>query len=184
MGLLGKNSRTFRPEWEGRSNHPLLPETAKVRQIITDQIRNGVIGFTAGRLNKLFKDNGLPDDGRNSGRYRMSAYKFLMQRGWKKQSLKASCIICYSPVASPEQVAALAREGLVELQAKNITAAEVGFAARTAALQQKRLRDSQLSREKLREEIIKGAIEHKDPLVAYVHRAAKVCGVVRGYQWP
>lgn len=184
MGLLGKNSRTFRPEWEGRSNHPLLPETAKVRRIITDQIRNGVVGFTAGQLNKLFKASDLPDDGKNGGRYRVSAYKFLLQRGWKKQTLKPSCIICYSPAASPDQVAALAKEGLVGFQLKSVTAAQLSFVARTAKQEERRQQDARLSREKLKEELIKEAMGHNDPLVAYVHRAAKVCGVVRGYRWP
>ncbi|MEE1407958.1 MAG: hypothetical protein U0K42_11960 [Bacteroidales bacterium] len=184
MGLLGKNSRTFRPEWVGRSNHSLHPETAKVRRLVAEQITNGVVGFTASQLNKLFADTDLPDDGKNGGRYRMSAYKFLAQRGWKKQTLCPTCVVCYSPAASPGQVADLIKRGREEFKQKNMAIIQDGAEVRKEALRQKRLRDTQLSRDKLREEILKSAVEHKDPLVAYVHRAAKVCGVVRGYQWP
>ena len=69
-------------------------------------------------------------------------------------------------------------------QLKNITAAQLSFVARTAKQEERRQQDARLSREKLKEELIKEAMGHNDPLVAYVHRAAKVCGVVRGYRWP
>ncbi len=182
MGLLGKNSRTFRPFGGHRGGRGFLPDTPVIHEVMDERIRNGAVGFTRGLLNTYFADAGLLDDTKSRSSQRDRAYKYLVKRGWTKQTVAPGCVICYSPVAKADQVVKLAKLAFQELRMQD------EFLSRGLSLVRKTLRvprnEMPECREKLREKIIKDAMAHKDPFVAYIHRAAKVCGLVRGYQWP
>nr|DAE97291.1 MAG TPA: hypothetical protein [Caudoviricetes sp.] len=182
MGLLGKNSRTFRPVGGHRGGRGFLPDTPVVREVVDEQIRNGAVGFTGGLLDTYFAIAGLPDDTKSRSSQRYRAYKYLELRGWKKQTIAPSCIICHSPVVKADQLVKLTKLALLELKEQKKNAAQDSVQARKVSQAAKR--DSANARAKLRDEIIQNAMIYRDPLVAYAHRAAKVCGVVRGYQWP
>ena len=154
-----------------RGHAPPAASTVVIRQELHKLIAAG---------KRLFTSQDLRDMAAFAGERAVAARKAATETlkhfyKWKNFRYHTNEFVFYDPTL-PEE--ALAPYRVVA------TPKELETRKRLGEIDKDRTRFSHLSRAEQKEELLKGATKRRTPMDEYIFRAAKVCGVVRGYKWP
>lgn len=154
----------------------VITPTVVLRVAFQEAVDSGVMGLTTHDINRLIEGQQLTPNENN--RHLLTV---LMRRefDWTVSKVFGGASVYHDRLIPPELL-----EGL-----KDRCVAETKACRSQARDQVKKKSPSGglpigVSRREFREMILRDAANPKGDLEQYVHRAAKVCGVVRGYRWP
>lgn len=157
----------------------VVTPTYVLRLAIVDAINVGAQGFTTYDINKLIEKQGMVASGRNR-----RLLTVLMQREFEWKSVKCfgGGAVYYDPKIPKRHLSKLEERCVEERKAAR-------NAAKAAHPEEvKKVRDygipKGMTRAQFKEMILEDAKHPTGDLELYVRRAAKVCGLVRGYRWP
>lgn len=160
--------------YSNTGHRPPSEGVLELRRAIKMQMDIGVMALTTERISEIIREHEItPTDHINR-----SAVDLLVKKyKWKREKCPGVGSLYYHPNIPPRRLAQVRKS--FERACKAIAKKRDARLQREAEYK----RQARLSRLEKKKELMSGATSGRTPMEEYIFRAAKACGVVRGYRW-
>lgn len=153
-----------------------ITPTVVLRGALQDALGSGVMGLTTHDLNRIIEEQCMTPSENN--RHLLTAL-LKREHNWTVSKVFGGASVYHDRLIPPEMLESLKDRCYEETKALRAGSRVKAFKkATTGGL------PIGVSREEFKKMILEEAAHPKRDLEMYVYRAARACGVVRGYNWP